>query len=80
MSDPPEVGEGKVSGNQASIPINIRESLDLEDGDVLRWRVDDGEIEVSVVHRRSGVFEDFEPGASEEPVDVVEEHDRFGLS
>lgn len=72
-------GEGKVSGNQASIPSNIRDELDIEDGDVIRWKVEDGELTVTVVRKRTGVFDDFEPGKSDDPVDAVDEHDRFGL-
>lgn len=79
MTETTAVGEGKVSGNQASIPANIRRELGIEDGDVIRWRIVDGERRVELVRRRTGVFDDFEPGASEEPVDVVDEHDRFGV-
>jgi len=53
--------------------------MGIEDGDILRWRVVDGQLEVNVVHRRTGVFDDFEPGTSDEPVDVVESHDGFGV-
>lgn len=79
MGEVKTAGEGRVSGNQASIPANVRKALDIEDGDVLRWRIVSGELEVTIVRRRTGVFDDFEPGRSEEPVDVVDEHDRFGL-
>lgn len=79
MSDTSAVGEGKVSGNQASIPAHIRRELDIEDGDTLRWRIEDGELRVSVIAMESGAFDDFEPGASSEPVDAVEEHDGFGV-
>jgi len=75
----PEVqvtGEGKVSGNQASIPAQIRDRLDIQDGDIVRWKVVDGEVEV--VPRRRGAFEDFQPGESEEEVDTVADHDSFG--
>ena len=54
------IGEGAVSGNQASIPASIRERADIEDGDRLRWRWEDGELDVEVIRRRSGVFEDFD--------------------
>lgn len=78
--DPTTVaGEGKVSGNQASIPAPVRHTLDIEDGDVLRWEVVDGELRVTVLHRAPGAFDGFEPGTSDRPVDVVAEHDRFGL-
>ena len=79
MSTPDEVGEGTVSGNQVSIPAHIRDRFDIEDGDVLRWKIVDDELRVEVHSQESGVFEDFEPGESMEAVDVVEEHDRFGL-
>lgn len=79
MSEADDVGEGKVSGNQASIPAHIRREFDIEDGDTLRWRVVDGELRVSVISSEEGAFEDFEPGSSEEPIDAVEAHDRFGV-
>lgn len=78
MSDSDRVGEGKVSGNQASIPAHIRRALDIEDGDTLRWRVVGDELRVSVVPTERRAFDDFEPGASDGPVDAVEEHDAFG--
>jgi len=78
MSDSESVGEGTVSGNQVSIPAHIRRQLDIEDGDVLRWHVEAGDLRVEIVHRERRAFEDFEPGASEEPIDTVEEHDAFG--
>ncbi len=46
---------------------------------MFRWRVVDGELRVEVIRQRQGVFEDFEPGESDEPVDSVEAHDAFGL-
>ena len=79
MSTPDEVGEGTVSGNQVSIPAHIRRRFDIEDGDVIEWQIVDGELKVEVRQTASSAFEDFEPGASEEDIDVVEEHDGFGL-
>jgi bifunctional DNA-binding transcriptional regulator/antitoxin component of YhaV-PrlF toxin-antitoxin module len=79
MSTPDQVGEGTVSGNQVSIPAHIRDQFDIEDGDVLRWKIIDDELRVEVYSQESGVFDDFDPGESDEAVDVVEEHDRFGL-
>jgi len=79
MSTPDEVGEGTVSGNQVSIPAHIRRRFDIEDGDVIEWQIVDGELEVEIRQTQSGAFEDFDPGASEETVDTVEEHDRFGV-
>ena len=79
MSSPEEIGEGTVSGNQVSSPAHIRDRFDIEDGDILRWKVIDGELRVEQASQKEGVFDDFQPGASDTPVDVVEEHDRFGL-
>lgn len=79
MSTPEEVGEGTVSGNQVSIPAHIRRRFDIEDGDVVTWQVVDGELRLEFCDTDEGVFEDFEPGESESPVDTVEDHDRFGL-
>jgi antitoxin PrlF len=54
------IGEGAISGNQASIPAAIRERADIEDGDRIRWRWRDGELSVEVVRQRTGVFADFD--------------------
>lgn len=78
MGDSDPVGEGKVSGNQASIPAHIRRQLDIEDGDTLRWRIDGEELRVTVVPTERRAFDDFEPGASAAVVDGVEDHDTFG--
>lgn len=80
MSETDYVGEGKVSGNQASIPAHIRRAFGIEDGDELRWWIEGDELRVEVVEEEYGVFDDFEPGSSEgEEIDVVDEHDRFGI-
>lgn len=54
------IGEGAVSGNQASIPAAIRERADIEDGDTLRWYWDGRELDVEVIRRRPGVFDGFD--------------------
>ncbi len=70
------IGEGAISGNQASIPAAIRKRADIEDGDRIRWRWRDGELSVEVVRQRTGVFADFDgfEGESE-----TFDHDRAGL-
>lgn len=70
------IGEGAVSGNQASIPAAIRERADIEDGDRVRWRWHDGELSVEIVRRRTGVFADFDGFDGESD---AFEHDRAGL-
>ena len=70
------IGEGAISGNQASIPAAIRERADIEDGDRIRWRWHDGELSVEVVRQRTGVFADFEGFEGERE---AADHDRAGL-
>lgn len=54
--------ETKVSDRgMVTIPAALRRRLDIESGDRLRWRVDDGDLSVEVIHQREGVFDDFEP-------------------
>lgn len=79
MSTPDEVGEKTVSGNQVSIPAHIREQFDIQDGDVLRWKIAGDELRVEVQSQETGVFDGFEPGESERDVDAVDKHDQFGL-
>lgn len=75
--------ESKVSGNQANIPVRIRRELDIDDGDILRWRIeDDGTVRVQVVQQRSGTFSDFDgydgtDGTDE--TDVTTDHDAWGV-
>jgi bifunctional DNA-binding transcriptional regulator/antitoxin component of YhaV-PrlF toxin-antitoxin module len=39
-----------VSGNRANIPALVRRALDIDDGDRLRWHVeDDGPLRVGVI-------------------------------
>ncbi|CCQ33056.1 transcriptional regulator, MazE family [Halorhabdus tiamatea SARL4B] len=69
-----------MSGNQANIPASIRDELDIDDGDRLRWRVeDDGTLRVSVVQQRHGTFSEFDGYDGEETTDVEAEHDTWGL-
>jgi bifunctional DNA-binding transcriptional regulator/antitoxin component of YhaV-PrlF toxin-antitoxin module len=72
-----KVGEGAISGNQASIPAEVREAADIEDGDRIRWYWEGGELRVEVVRRRNdrlpGDFDGFEPEAESA------DHDEVGL-
>jgi AbrB family looped-hinge helix DNA binding protein len=61
---PPE--ETKVSDSGVvTVPAALRQRLDIEPGDKLRWSTDDddddGNLTVEVVRQRYGAFEDFEP-------------------
>jgi len=55
--------ETKVSDRgMVTIPADLRQRLDIEPGDKLRWTTDDsGTLSVEIVHQREGVFDDFEP-------------------
>lgn len=71
--------ESKVSGNQANIPARIRRELGIDDGDRLRWILDDGTVRVEVVQQRSGTFADFEGYEGRTDTDVETEHDAWGV-
>ena len=72
--------ESKVSGNQANIPARIRRELDIDDGDKLRWRIeDDGTLRVRVVQQRSGTFGDFDGYDGDRETEVTDEHDAWGV-
>jgi len=80
MSSESVDSESKVSGNQANIPARIRRELDIDDGDKLRWQIeDDGTLRVHVVQQRSGTFSEFDGYNGDEETDVVTEHDAWGV-
>ena len=72
--------ESKVSGNQANIPARIRRELDINDGDTLRWHVeDDGTLCVQVVQQRSGTFSEFDGYDGDHETAVTADHDTWGV-
>ena len=72
--------ESKVSGNQANIPARIRRELDIDDGDQLRWHLeDDGTVRVRVVQQRSGTFSDFDGYDGTATADATADHDAWGV-
>jgi len=72
--------ESKVSGNQANIPARIRRELDIDDGDHLRWQVeDDGSLRVTVVQQKTGTFAEFDGYEGDTETDVTAEHDAWGV-
>lgn len=80
MSSEPVDAESKVSGNQANIPARIRRELGIDDGDHLRWHLEeDGSIRVRVVQQRSGTFADFDGYDGEEETDATKDHDAWGV-
>jgi AbrB family looped-hinge helix DNA binding protein len=44
-----------------TIPSTIRDELNVEPGDKVRWTIEDGELTVEVINERYGAFEDAEP-------------------
>lgn len=72
--------ESKVSGNQANIPARIRRELGIDDGDQLRWHIEnDGSIRVYVIQQQTGTFADFDGYDGEEATDVTTDHDGWGV-
>lgn len=57
-----------------TIPSSVRQRLDVEPGDRVRWSVQDDEVTVEIVRERAGAFDDFEPASAGE-MDVVADHD-----
>lgn len=72
--------ESKVSGNQANIPARIRRELDIDDGDWLRWHIeDDDTLRVQVVQQRNGTFSGFDGYDGDRETAVANEHDAWGV-
>ncbi|MDS0284503.1 AbrB/MazE/SpoVT family DNA-binding domain-containing protein [Haloarcula onubensis] len=80
MSSESVDSESKVSGNQANIPARIRQELDIDDGDKLRWHIEDSEtLRVQVVQQRSGTFSNFDGYEGDKATAVESEHDTWGV-
>ena len=72
--------ESKVSGNQANIPARIRRKLNIDDGDQLRWHLeDDGSIRVHVIQQQAGTFAVFDGYAGKETTNVTSDHNAWGV-
>lgn len=72
--------ESNVSGNQANIPARIRRELGIDDGDQLRWHIeDDGSVRVQVVQQQTGTFAEFDGYEGEEETDVTTDQDAWGV-
>lgn len=56
-----------------TIPAAVREHLDLEPGDRLKWSIDDGRLVAEIVRERYGVVEELDPIDIGEETDAVEE-------
>lgn len=81
MSSESVNSESKVSGNQANIPASIRQALDIDDGDILRWHIeDDGTLRVEVVQQRNGTFSDFDGYDGDQETAVQSEHDAWSVT
>lgn len=64
-----------------TIPASVREDLDLEPGDRLRWDVDeDGRLVAEIVRERYGAFSDLEPIDIDEETDAVEATESYEWS
>ncbi|WP_225335197.1 AbrB/MazE/SpoVT family DNA-binding domain-containing protein [Halomicrobium urmianum] len=59
-----------------TVPASVRSEADLEAGDRLRWRVDEGgDLHVEVVKRRRGAFSELDPVELDEETNAAEDHD-----
>lgn len=64
-----------------TIPATVREDLDLEPGDRLRWDVDaEGRLVAEIVRERYGAFDDLEPVDIGEETDAVEATESYEWS
>jgi AbrB family looped-hinge helix DNA binding protein len=75
MSSPEATDETTVNDSHSvTVPSEIRDRLDIEPGDKLRWTLgEDGKLRVEVVRQRYGAFADLEPIDIGEETDAVEE-------
>ena len=81
MSGERVASESKVSGNQANIPAHIRRELDIDDGDKLRWHIEeDRTLRIQVGQQRSGTFSDFDGYDGDQTTEVEMEHDTWGVN
>lgn len=80
MSSESVDSESKVSGNQANIPARIRRELDIDDGDRLRWQIqDDGTLRVQVVQQQTETFGEFDGYDGDQQTDAASDHDAWGV-
>jgi AbrB family looped-hinge helix DNA binding protein len=79
MAAPEIIDETTVNDSHSvTVPAPIREQLDIEPGDKLRWTLtESGDLTVTVVSERYGAFEDFEPVDIGE-TNAVETESEFG--
>ncbi|QCC60854.1 AbrB/MazE/SpoVT family DNA-binding domain-containing protein [Natrinema thermotolerans] len=62
-----------------TIPSLVRDQLGIEEGDKLRWHLDDDDdLQIEVVHQREGVFDDIEPIDMGE-TNAVDAKEEFGI-
>lgn len=74
------VAETTVTNRGGStVPAELRDRLDIEPGDKLRWSIeDDGTVVVEVKRQREGTLQDFGPFDSGSPIDSAEVDDLVG--
>lgn len=63
----------------STVPAELRDRLDIEPGDKLRWLIDDdGTVIVEVKRQREGTFREFGPFDSGRPINSAEVDDLVG--
>jgi len=73
------VAETTVAGGRTVIPARVRRELDVEDGDRLRWQVDENRLRVTVIRERERTFDGFEGYGGETITEASLEHDGWGV-
>lgn len=80
MSDDSVDPESTVRGTQTTIPARIRQKIDINDGDTVRWQIVDSEtVRLRVVDQRGGSFSGFDGYDGTQETSVAIEHDAWAV-
>jgi len=80
MSDDSVDPESTVRGTQTTIPARIRQKIDINDGDTVRWQIIDSEtVRLRVVEQRGGTFSGFDGYDGTQKTSVATEHDAWAI-
>lgn len=72
--------ESTVRGTQTTIPARIRQKIDINDGDTVRWQIIDAEtVRLWVVEQRGGIFSGFDGYDGTQETSVATEHDAWAV-
>lgn len=61
-----------------TVPASVRQRLDVQPGDKIRWHVTEGgAVDVDVIQQRYGAFDDFEAASLD--ASAPDDHDLMGV-